>query len=113
MPVLRARLGERRPALDAQAGAVLAAQWRERQREHQGITEHRLEIEQVPVQSVPVLVRIPGALLITEQLLAADLDRLRHRFQAPGALTGDRCHRRHGGEHALGHRLQRDVQPQV
>ena len=113
MPVFRARLGEQRPALGAQTGAVLAAQWRERQREHQGITEHRLEIEQVSVQSVPVLVRIPGALLITEQLLAADLDRLRHWFQAPGALTSDRCHRRHGGEHALGHRLQRDVQPQV
>ena len=47
MPVFRACLGEQHPALGTQARAIRAAQRREREREHQRITEHRLEIEQV------------------------------------------------------------------
>jgi hypothetical protein len=107
--MFRANLGEQRPALGAQARAVLAAKWREREREHQGITEHRLKVEQVSIQRVPVLIHVTGTLLITEQLPAPDLNCLHHRFQAPGALAGDRRHRRHGDQHALGHRLQRGV----
>jgi len=107
--MFRARQGEQRPALDAQTRAVLAAKWCEREREHQGITEHRLKVEQVPIQRVPVLIHVTGTLLITEQLPAPDLNRLRHRFQAPGALADDRRHHRHCDEHALGHRLQRGV----
>jgi hypothetical protein len=107
--MFRARLGEQRPALGTQTRTILAAKWCEREREHQGITEHRLKVEQVPIQRVPVLIHVTGTLLITEQLLAPNLNRLRHRFQAACALTGDRRHRRHGDENALGHRLQRDV----
>jgi hypothetical protein len=107
--MFRASLGEQRSALDAQARAVLAAKRRKWEREHQGITEHRLKVEQVPIQRVPVLIHVTGTLLITEQLPAPNLNRLRHRFQAACALTGDRRHRRHGDENALGHRLQRDV----
>jgi hypothetical protein len=107
--MFRARLGEQRSALDAQTRTILAAKRREREREHQGITEHRLKVEQVSLKSVPVLIHVTGTLLITEQFPAPDLDRLGHRFQAPGALAGDRGHRRHGDEHALGHRLQRGV----
>jgi hypothetical protein len=109
MPMFRARLGEQRSALDAQTRTILAAKRREREREHQGITEYRLKVEQVSIQSVPVLIHVTGTLLITEQFPAPDFDRLGHRFQAPGALADDRGHRRHGDEHTLGHRLQRGI----
>jgi hypothetical protein len=48
MPMFRACLGEQRPALGAQTRAIRAAQWREREREHERITEDRLKVEQVP-----------------------------------------------------------------
>jgi hypothetical protein len=107
--MFRACLGEQRSTLDAQTRTILAAKRREREREHQGITEHRLKVEQVSIQSVPVLIHVTGTLLITEQFPAQALDRLGHWFQAPGALADDRGLCRHGDEHALGHRLQRGV----
>jgi hypothetical protein len=76
MVVVRARLGKRRTTFGTQPGAVFPAPRRERQREHQGISEDRLKIEQVPVQSVPVRTGVPAVLLITEQFLAPDLDGL-------------------------------------
>jgi len=112
MVVVRAHLGKPRATFGAQPGAVFLAPRRERQRENQGIAEGRLEIEQVPVQRVPVLTGIPAVLLITEQFLAPDLDRLGEGFQAPGALPG---HRRGGDgsdEHALADGLQPDLKVQ-
>ena len=76
MVVAGARLGKPHAAFGAQPGAVFLAPRRERQRENQGISEDRLEIEQVPVQRVPVLTGIPAVLLITKQFLAPDLERL-------------------------------------
>jgi hypothetical protein len=76
MVVVRAHLGKPRTTFGAQPGAVFLAPRRERQRENQSISEDRLEIEQVPVQRVPVLTGIPAVLLITEQFLAPDSDRL-------------------------------------
>jgi len=76
MVVAGARLGKPHTTFGAQPGAVFLAPRRERQRENQGISEDRLEIEQVPVQSVPVLAAIPAVLLITKQFLAPDLERL-------------------------------------
>ena len=76
MMVAWAHLGKPRTAFGAQPGAVFLAPRRERQRENQSISEDRLEIEQVPVQRVPVLTGVPAVLLITEQFLAPDLDAL-------------------------------------
>jgi hypothetical protein len=76
MVVVRARLGKPRTTFGTQPGAVFLAPRRERQRENQGISEDRLKIEQVPVQSVPVRTGVPAVLLITEQFLAPDLDGL-------------------------------------
>jgi hypothetical protein len=76
MVVAGARLGKPRTTFGAQPGAVFLAPRRERQRKNQGVSEDRLEIEQVSVQRVPVLTGIPAVLLITEQFLAADSDRL-------------------------------------
>ena len=76
MVMARARLGKPHTTFGAQPGAVFLAPRRKRQRENQGISEDRLEIEQVPVQRVPVLTGIPAVLLITEQFLAPDAERL-------------------------------------
>ncbi len=105
-----ARLGKPHAAFDAQPGAVFLASRRERQREHQGISEDRLKIEQVPVQRVPVLVLVPVLLLITEQFLALDCDRLGNGLKAPSALAHDRCCCADRGEHTLGNRLEADLQ---
>jgi len=102
-------LGEPHPAFDAQPRAILLTPWRKREREHQGIPEGRLEIEQAPVQRVPVLGAVSGFLLITEQFPTCDPDAGCHGFEAPGALPR---HRRDGGDrdkHPLGHRLEPDV----
>jgi hypothetical protein len=107
------RLSKPHAAFDAQPGAVFLAPRRERQRENQGISQGRLEIEQVPVQRVPVLTTIPAVLLITKQFLAPDCDRLGHWFEASRALTRHGCRRTNRGEHALGDRLEADLQVQV
>jgi hypothetical protein len=107
------RLSKPHATFDAQPRAVFLAPRRERQRENQGISQDRLKIEQIPVQRVPVLTTIPAVLLITEQFLAPDCDRLGHGFEAPRTLTGHRCRRPYRGEHALGDRLEPDLQLQV
>ena len=112
MVVAGAHLGKPRTAFGAQPGAVFLAPRRERQRENQGISEDRLEIEQVPVQRVPVLTSIPAVLLITKQFLTPDPDRLVHRLKASRALAGHRCGRGDGDENALGDRLQADLEVQ-
>ena len=76
MVVAGARLGKPRTAFGTQPGTVFLAPRRERQRENQCISKDRLEIEQVPVQRVPVLTCVPAVLLITEQFLAPDFDGL-------------------------------------
>ena len=108
-----AGLGKPHATFDAQPGAVFLASRRERQREHQGISEDRLKIEQVPVQRVPVLVTVPIILLITEQFLALDCDRLGNGIEAPRALAHHRCRRGDRGKHTLGDRLETDLQVQV
>jgi hypothetical protein len=110
MVVSGAGLGKPHATLDAQPGAVFLASRRERQREYQGISEDRLKIEQVPVQRVPVLVTVPILLLITEQFLALDCDRLGNGLEAPGALTHHWCGCGERGEHTLGDRLEADLQ---
>ena len=112
MVVAGAHLGKPRTAFGTQPGAVFLAPRRERQREDQGISEDRLKIEQVPVQRVPGLAGVPAVLLITEQFLAADLDGLGHRFQAPRALPRHRRGGRGGDEHALGDGLEPDLKVQ-
>jgi len=112
MVVAGARLGEPHATLGAQPGAVFLAPRRERQRENQGISEDRLEIEQVPVQRVPVLTSIPAVLLITKQFLTPDPDRLVHRLKASRALAGHRRGRGGGDENALGDGLQADLEVQ-
>jgi len=109
MVVAGARLGKPRTAFGTQPGAVFLAPRRERQRENQGISQDRLEIEQVPVQSVPVLIGVPTVLLITEQFLAPDPDGLGHRFQAPRALPRHRCGGCGGDQDALRDGLQLDL----
>jgi hypothetical protein len=108
-----ARLGKPHATFDAQPGAVFLASRRERQREYQGISQDRLKIEQVPVQRVPVLVTVPVLLLITEQFLALDCDRLGNGLKAPGALARHRRGCADRGEHTLGDRLKADLQVQV
>jgi len=76
MVVAGAHLGKPRTAFGAQPRAVFLASRRERQRENQGISQDRLEIEQVPVQRVPVRTGVPAVLRITKQFLAPDLDGL-------------------------------------
>ena len=110
--VAGASLGKPHTAFGAQPGAVFLAPRRERERENQGISEDRLEIEQVPVQRVPGFNGIPAVLLITEQFLTPDLKRLGHRLQAARALTDGRGGDRAGHQHALGDRLQPDVEVQ-
>jgi len=110
MVVSGAGLGKPHATLDAQPGAVFLASRRERQREYQGISEDRLKIEQVPVQRVPVLVTVPIILLITEQFLALDCDRLGNGIEAPRALAHHRCRRGDRGKHTLGDRLETDLQ---
>lgn len=97
-----AGLGKPHATLGAQPGAVFLAPRRERQREHQGISEGWLKIEQVPVQRVPVLITVPAVLLITEQFPAPDYDLLGHGLEAPRALACHRCRRDDGGKHTLG-----------
>ena len=113
MVVSGAGLGKPHATLDAQPGAVFLASRRERQREYQSISEDRLKIEQVPVQRVPVLVTVPIILLITEQFLALDCDRLGNGIEAPRALAHHRCRRGDRGKHTLGDRLETDLQVQV
>jgi hypothetical protein len=108
-----ARLSKPHATFGAQPGAVFLASRRERQREDQGISQGRLKIEQVPVQRVPVLATIPTVLLITEQFLAPDCNRLGYGFEAPCALTCHGCRCPHRGEHSLGDRLETDLQVQV
>ena len=48
MPVVSACPGELSAAFGAQSWAVVPAQRRERERQYQGVTKDRLEIEQVP-----------------------------------------------------------------
>ena len=110
--VARAGLGKPHTAFGAQPGAVFLAPRRERQRENQGIAEDRLEIEQVPVQRVPVLTGNPAVLLITEQFLTSDPECLGYRLEASCALAGHRRGDRGGGEHALGDELQPDLEVQ-
>ena len=112
MVMAASRLGEPNAAFGTQPGAVFLAPRRERQRENQSISEDRLEIEQVPVQRVPVRTSVPAVLLITEQFLAPDLDGLGHRFQAPRALPRHRRGGRGGDEHALGDGLKADLKVQ-
>jgi hypothetical protein len=112
MVVAWAHLGKPRTAFGTQPGAVFLAPRRERQRENQSISEDRLEIEQVPVQRVPVLTGVPAVLLITEQFLAPDLDGLGHRLQAPRTLPRHRRGGRGGDEHALGDGLKPDLKVQ-
>ena len=112
MVVAGARLGKPHATFGAQPGAVFLAPRRERQRGNQGIAEDRLEIEQIPVQRVPVLTCSSAVLLITEQFLTPDLERLGHRLQASRALAGHRCGRGDGDENALGDRLQADLEVQ-
>jgi hypothetical protein len=82
-------LGEWYTALHAQPRAILPAQGRQRDREHERIVQDRLEIEQVPLERVPFSVVWAVVRGIGEQFLALDLDRLADRFQAPRALPGD------------------------
>jgi len=110
--VTGARLDKPHTAFGAQPGAVFLASRSERQRENQSISQGRLKIEQVPVQRVPALTGIPTVLLITEQLLTPDTNGLGHRVQAARALPGYRRGNRGGGEHALGDRLQPDLEVQ-
>ena len=112
MVVARARLGKPHTTFGAQPRAVFLASRRERQRENQSISQGRLKIEQVPVQRVPALTGIPAVLLITEQFLTPDPQRLGHRLQAARALPGYRRGDRGGDEHALGDRLQPDLEVQ-
>jgi hypothetical protein len=107
------RLGKPHATFGAQPGAVFLASRRERQREHQGISEDRLKIEQIPVQRVPVLVTVPILLLITEQFLALDCDRLGNGVKAPRTLTHYRCRCADSGKHTLGDRLEADLQVQL
>jgi hypothetical protein len=108
--VAGARLGKPHTAFGAQPGAVFLASRSERQRENQCISQGRLKIEQVPVQRVPALTGIPTVLLITEQLLTPDANGLGHRVQTARALPGYRRGNRGGDEHALGDRLQPDLE---
>jgi hypothetical protein len=110
--VAGASLGKPHTAFGAQPGAVFLAPRRERQRENQGISQGRLEIEHVPVQRVPAVIVIPAVLLITEQFLAPGLKCLGHRLQAARALPGYRRGGRGGDEHALGDGLQPDLKVQ-
>jgi hypothetical protein len=110
--VAGASLGKPHTAFGAQPGAVFLAPRRERQRENQGISQGRLEIEQVPVQRVPALIVIPAVLLVTEKFLTPDLKRLGHWLQAARALPGYRRGDRGGDEHALGDRRQPDLKVQ-
>jgi hypothetical protein len=112
MVVAGTRLGKPRTTFGTQPGAVLLAPRRKRQRENQSISEDRLEIEQVPVQRVPVLTGVPVVLLITEQFLAPDLDGLCYRFQASCALPRHRRSGCGGDEDALGDGLQLDLEVQ-
>jgi hypothetical protein len=113
MPMLGTSLSEPHPTIGAEPWAVVGAPRRERECKHQGVAKGRLKIEQVPVQRVPVLVPIPAVLLITEQFLAPDVERLCHRLQAPGALSGQRRRGRDRRQHTLGHRLQQDFEINV
>jgi hypothetical protein len=112
MVVAGTRLGKPRTTFGTQPGAVFLASRRERQRENQSISEDRLEIEQVPVQRVPVRTGVPAVLLITEQFLAPDLDGLAYRVQAPCALPRYRRGGCGGDEDALGDGLQPDLEVQ-
>ena len=113
MVVARARLGKPHTTFGAQPRAVFLAPRRERQRENQSISQGRLKIEQVPVQRVPALTGIPAVLLVTEKFLTPDLKRLGHWLQAARALPGYRRGDRGGDEHALGDRLQPDLEVQL
>ncbi len=78
MAVPGAHVCEPRTALRAEAGAVARTQRRERQREHEHVTTHGLEVKQVAVEVV-ILFRclaVPGMDgQVTEELLELDLNR--------------------------------------
>jgi len=118
MPVAGLGVGEPDPAFHAQALAVVLAQRRERQLQHEGVSQGRLEVQQtagikpIAIRAVRVIawLRIASQL---EQLLEPHLRRRGERLQAPRALASQRC--AHGGrhQHALGHALKLDIQLKI
>jgi len=106
--VLGSRIRKPDATLGAQPRAVIGAQRRERQFEHERIAQGRLKIEQIPVQKVPVNVVV--ARLVDEQLGEPDLGRRREHVQTPRTLADQR--RLHGRRHqyALGDALKLDIQ---
>src|ERR1700690_2020149 len=117
MIVLRAGIREAGTAVRAQSPAVLAAQRRQREREHDRVAKSRLEVEQISVEKAPVsvLVVVAGqtAARFLVELAEGYLDGRGDRLQAPGAFARYRRHRFRGHQHPLRDGFQHDVQPHL
>ena len=95
-------------ALGAKPRAVVGAQRRERQLEHERVAQGRLEIEQVSVQKIPVGILV--ARLVGEQLGEPDLRRGSEQVQAPRALADQRRPHGSGYQYTLSDPLEPDIQ---
>ncbi len=107
-------IGEPRPAVGAQARAILPAQWLERQCKHYRIPQLRLEVEQVALQPAGalrlVLVSRVVRVVVEVQLLERHLDLVVDLVQTPHALTDELGASRRGGQYPLDHRLEPDIE---
>ena len=106
VPVSRPGVRETDSALDAQARAILAAERRQRQGEHHGVAQDRLQVEQVTLEQQLVLVVLGSDRLVVVQLLKAGFHRGGQRLEAASALTRHGRRRGAGDEHTFGHGLQ-------
>src|SRR5580693_8246398 len=105
------RVRKPRSAFGAQTRAILGAQRRERQLEHQRVAQGRLEVEQVPVQKIPVSVLV--ARVMGEQLGELYLCRRSEQIQTTRALPHQRRPHRCGHHHAVGDPLEPDIQLEI
>ena len=101
---------ESHPALRAQARAVVPAQRLERQRQHHGVPQRRLEVDQVTVQARRPPRRL-ASLLRDRRTAPGGRPRAGRRSRSGSARTPRAAGRRGAGDqHALDHRLQPKVQ---
>ncbi|MCO5561366.1 hypothetical protein L7F22_014987 [Adiantum nelumboides] len=116
MPVIRREIGPPLAALDAQTGAVLAAQGRHRELGDDRVAHGLGEVDAL-VDQARDLVGVGGLLgdrvRVGEQLADPDLHVLADRLQAARALPRQPGIGRAGDVDALGHRLQGHVELDV
>jgi hypothetical protein len=109
--VFRACLGKPDAAFGAEAGTVVPAKRRKRQREYHRVTECRLQVKTIAVEEtfLAVVIVLTGLRQVAVKLLDADFRLGGQRVQAARTLARERGNRRAGDEHPLGDCLEPQV----